>query len=110
MTLSSADSGSLLSAPLTSGVRAEVRHSRPNTESLAYENTSKQFRIDNSSKNYNSQYFKVSKKYPALKVSFFYHILYFVFPRCTMRGWLKCGLSLSRPLRTSLVSQSKISR
>ena len=39
MTLSSADSGSLLSAPLTSGVRAEVRHSRPNTESLAYEIT-----------------------------------------------------------------------
>ena len=61
MTLSTADSGSLLSAPLTSGVRAEVRHSRPNTESLAYENTSKQFRIENSSKNYNSQYFKVSK-------------------------------------------------
>lgn len=59
MTLSSTDSGSLLSAPLTSGVRAEVRHSRPNTESLAYENTSKQFRIDNSRKNYNSQYFKV---------------------------------------------------
>ena len=62
MTLSSADSGSLLSAPLTSGVRAEVRHSRPNTESLAYENTSKQFRIDNSRKNYNSQYFKVYQR------------------------------------------------
>ncbi len=59
MTLSTADSGSLLSAPLTSGVRAEVRHSRPNTEGLAYENTSKQFRIENSSKNYNSQFFKV---------------------------------------------------
>lgn len=59
MTLSSTDPCSLLSAPLTSGVRAEARYNRPNTEALGFSNTSKQFRIENSAKNYNSQFFKV---------------------------------------------------
>ena len=59
MTLSTTDPGSLLSAPLTSGVRAETRFSRPSTEQLGFINTSQQFRIENSVKNYNSQFFKV---------------------------------------------------
>ena len=89
MTLSTADSGSLLSAPLTPGVRAEVRHSRPNTEGMAYENTSKQFRIDNSRKNYNSQFFKVRLDLDDVYVC----ILYFLIARYTTRGWLTCDLS-----------------
>ena len=81
MTLSTADSGSLLSAPLTSGVRAEVRHSRPNTEGLAYENTSKQFRIDNSSKNYNSQFFKVRLQLEDVGRSVLYNVHVIFLPR-----------------------------
>ena len=58
MTLSvSNDPTSLLSAPLTPGVRAEARYSRPNTENLGYENTGRQFRLE--SRNYNSQFYKV---------------------------------------------------
>ena len=60
MTLSS-DPTSLLSVPLTSGVRAEARYSRPNTENLGYENTGSQFRLDNAQKNYNSQFYKVGQ-------------------------------------------------
>ena len=60
MTVSTAGPDSLLSAPLTAGVRAEGRFPRPNTETLGYENTGQQFRITNSSKNYNSQFYKVT--------------------------------------------------
>ena len=60
MTVSTAGPDSLLSAPLTAGVRAEGRFSRPNTENLGYENTGQQFRITNTSKNYNSQFYKVT--------------------------------------------------
>ena len=60
MTVSTAGPDSLLSAPLTAGVRAEGRFSRPNTENLGYENTGQQFRITNTSKNYNSQFYKVN--------------------------------------------------
>ena len=60
MTVSTAGPDSLLSAPLTAGVRAEGRFPRPNTENLGYENTGQQFRITNTSKNYNSQFYKVT--------------------------------------------------
>ena len=60
MTVSTAGPDSLLSAPLTAGVRAEGRFSRPDTEKLGYENTGQQFRITNTSKNYNSQFYKVT--------------------------------------------------
>ena len=59
MTLSNSEPSSLLSAPLSGGVRAEVKYFRPNTESFGYENQSKQFRLDNVVKSYNNQYYKV---------------------------------------------------
>ena len=83
MTLSTADPGSLLSAPLTPGVRAEGRQSRPNTEALGYENTSKQFKIDNTSKNYNSQFYKVCLKNCIVCVVCYY--LYFQGVQCEAR-------------------------
>ena len=58
MTLSNSEPSSLLSPPL-SGVRAEVRYSRPNTENIGYQNQSDQFRLDNIVKTYNNQYYKV---------------------------------------------------
>ena len=58
MTLSNSEPSSLLSPPL-SGVRAEVKYSRPNTESIGYQNHSSQFRLDNIVKSYNHQYYKV---------------------------------------------------
>ena len=58
MTLSNSEPSSLLSPPL-SGVRAEVRYSRPNTENIGYQNQSSQFRLDNIAKSYNNQYYKV---------------------------------------------------
>ena len=59
MTLSSSLPSSLLSPPL-SGVRAEVKYSRPNTESLGYQNHSDKYRLDSSGKSYNNQYYKVT--------------------------------------------------
>jgi len=59
MTLSTNDPGCLLSSPLTPGIRAEQRFSRVSSEQAGYVNTSQQFRIQNTTKNYNSQFFKV---------------------------------------------------
>ena len=61
MTLSSSVSPSSLLSPPLSGVRAEVKYSRPNTESLGYQNHSDKFRIGSSGKSYNNQYYKVSE-------------------------------------------------
>jgi len=59
MTLSDLNSTNLLSAPLTTGVRAEVKFNRPNIENLGYRNTGKQFRLEHGAKNYNRQFYKV---------------------------------------------------
>jgi len=59
MTLSETSSTNLLSAPLTPGVRAEVKFNRPNIEALGYRNTGQQFKLEHGSKNYNRQFYKV---------------------------------------------------
>merc|ERR1712179_213377 len=59
MGLSEMSSSNLLSAPLTPGVRAEVKFNRPNIEALGYRNTGKQFRLEHGAKNYNRQFYKV---------------------------------------------------
>ena len=59
MTLSNSEPSSLLSPPLSGGVRAEVKYSRPNIETVGYQNHSSQFRLDNIVKSYNHQYYKV---------------------------------------------------
>jgi len=48
---------SLLSAPLTAGLRAEVKYSRPNAETLGYRNTSDQFKLGK--KDFNKQFFEI---------------------------------------------------
>jgi len=58
MTLSDTNPSSLLTAPLTSGVRAEVKFNRPNIESMGYKNTGEQFRLTGT-KDYNRQFYKV---------------------------------------------------
>jgi len=50
---------SLLSAPLSSGVRAEVKYNRPDVEKLGYRNTGHQFRLGHGSKDYNRQFYKI---------------------------------------------------
>jgi len=47
----------LMSAPLTAGLRAEVKYSRPNPESIGYQNTSGQFKLGK--KDFNKQFFEI---------------------------------------------------
>ena len=75
MTLSNSEPSSLLSAPLSGGVRAAVKYSRPNTENIGYQNQSDHFRLDNIVKSYNHQYYKVrnwvtSSPLPCNSISF----------------------------------------
>ena len=70
MTLSNSEPSSLLSPPLSSGVRAVVKYSRPNTENVGYQNLSSQFRLDNIVKSYNHQYYKVRTVPLSLEIVF----------------------------------------
>ena len=63
MTLSETNPDSLLTAPLTPGVRAEVKFNRPNIEALGYKNTGRQFKLDHGAKDYNRQFYKVGLSY-----------------------------------------------
>ena len=66
MTLSETNPKSLLSAPLTSGVRAEVKFNRPNIETMGYKNTGRQFRLEHGAKDYNRQFYKVWLLWPEI--------------------------------------------
>ena len=77
MTLSNSEPSSLLSAPLSGGVRAEVKYFRPNTESFGYENQSKHLRLDHVVKSYNNQFYKVRRysveRLPSVAVTYSVH-------------------------------------